>query len=189
MNDTELVFTEFDASRMVHFAPVRNPLLEVRLFGFLRGDAYVNPFHDLLYALSRSSRPEKTAEQEPGLRRVQFADTGLSVSFPNATERTYPYASLQTLILSYAPTFTGEPAQFGFQYGTYLMQLTFTAGDESFGLPLKTSRVRFVELLDFLYARRVKFREFTHDMRSFRMDVNLSYRQVQEFKAKYDVEW
>ena len=92
------VFTEYIPGELDLF-PDRNPLTEVRWWGFLTGDAYANPFHDLLYAVSRSATAGPGAAV--GKRTAEFTADRLILTGGDGTTVTYLYAELELLKLNH----------------------------------------------------------------------------------------
>ncbi len=184
-----MVFQEIPASRLALALPVRNPLAEVRWLAFLRGDAYVNLFQDLLYALARSHGPHRHPEVA-ARPRVGFTESGITVERPAGEPVHYPYEEVRSFRLDYT-TLLQEQAVFrdGTQAG-FFARLRLPAGvPQLWDYRLAMSRGRFLQLVDFLYARRVAFREFHGGTRSFRLKTNVGYRRVQELKEQYGIEW
>lgn len=165
--------------------PDRNPLGEVRWWGFLRGDAYANPFHDLLYAVSRRAGGGGS-NTEPAKRSATFTATALTLTAADGTSATLPYAELDTLKLNY----TGYLSDGGFQVGAYYTRLEYrpVAGRLQH-LNLRMSQPQCRLLIGFLYDHRVSFREYVDGQRSYRLGTNISYDRIQELKAKYGIEW
>lgn len=184
-----MVFQEIPASRSAVALPVRNPLAEVRWLAFLRGDAYVNLFQDLLYAVARPHGRQPPPEA-PARLRVEFTETGITVTQPEGEPVHHPYEEVPSFRLDYTTlaqeqlVFPGD-AQPGFHAILRLSSGVLPRWEYQ----LAMSRRQFLRVVDFLYARRVTFREFYGGTRSFRLVTNISYKRVQELKARYGIEW
>ena len=164
---------------------VRNPLLEVRWLAFLRGDAYVNPFHDLLHALSRS--PAGAVEAVPDhLRRVRFLPERLEIIGPDGNTLALVYEELLDLRLNYNGFFSEQ----GVGYGNYASFLECTAETEEkvYSLKLKISATDHRRMLTQLYDRRIPFREYHNGLRTFKLR-HLSYAEIQQVKKEYGIRW
>ena len=174
--------------RPVEALEIRNPLREVRWWAFLRGDAYVNPFHDLLYALSRSSRKRGATERRfhTKLRSVRFHEDRLDIEWPSGRRHELPYAELSEFDLRYRDLYAEYPAA---TVGPYTpLTLQAQAEGDPYKLHLYVARTTYLKLLNYLYEHRVPFREFYNGTRTFKMQ-GLSYEEVQKVKATYGVRW
>lgn len=165
--------------------PVRNPLAEVRWWGFLTGDAYANPFHDLLYAFSRSAAPaEKGPDKKLG-RSVSFSDDGLTVTDTDQRQRTHKYASLTYLKLDHTDTIEGSLTQ----QMAYFTRLKFGTLQGKQRIELRMSERSMLALCDRLLRLGVPFKEYLNGMRSFRQKVNYTYDEIQLLKRDHGIEW
>ncbi len=180
-------FQEIDLQDYYRPSPARNPFLEVRWWAFLRGDAYVNPFHDLLYALSRRSQPSLSGGGRK-LRSVTFLADRLRIGSPRGQTEEITYADAFDVSLFYHGLYdgmeSGQPHRMG-----YYLTLKVKMAQRDVRIHVKASQGNYLRLLDFLYEQRVQFREFMDGSRSFRANSHIPYRQVQEIKKKYGVRW
>ena len=180
-------FPEIDITRQFPAAPERYPLLEVRWWGFLRGDAYVNPFHDLLHALSRTTHPA-VARRGGKTRSVSFEQQQLVVHSPGGRKERIPYHTLAELKLFYQQMMAGAGSAGRYMAGYYLtLELKEASGYRSIHLGVGYSQ--YLDLLTFLYGHRVIFREYMNGLRSYLADNHVPYRKVQEIKQKHGVPW
>jgi hypothetical protein len=171
----------------VQIEPPRNPLKEIRVGAFLRGDAYVNPFHDLLSAFSRSGPKRPAPPPKPFLRRVVFEEDGIRNIEETKTDFT-PYAEVDQLRLYFQGIFT----ELEFAGGQYITSLRVGYGGPDTPrreLEVKSSSQRARALCKFLLDRKVSFKEFYNGSRSFLLDTNLNYRRIQRIKREYGIEW
>ena len=165
-------------------APVRNPLGEVRWWRYLGGRAYVNPFHDLLYAMSRNPRP--TPARTLSGRQVTFAEQTLSVSPSSEYSRTYKYTELILLKLNYTcfkDPRTGSASVYNF------LRLEYATDSSHDTVDLSIPEYQCKRLFKILYAQRVRFQEYYMGSRSFLLNTDIPYKRVQELKAEYGIDW
>ena len=176
---------EIDPSFAFRPVVVRNPLLEVRWLAFLRGDAYVNPLHDLLHALSRSPAATVDAGADH-LRQVRFLPERLEIIGPDGKTVALTYQKLLDLRLNYNGFFSNQ----GAGAGSYASFLEFTAETEEkvYSFNLKISGTDFRRMLAQLYDRRIPFRECHNGLRTFKLR-HLSYAQIQQVKKEYGIRW
>lgn len=175
---------EIDLSAAFRPVVVRNPLLEVRWLAFLRGDAYVNPFHDLLHALSRSSTPATGAV--PGhLRHVRFLPERLEIIGPDGAVVKLVYRELRELRLDYHGFFHYGPSPGG---GSSFVELTAETEEKVYRLKLRIRGPEYRRLLNQLYDLRIPFREYYYGLRTFKLQ-QLDYAQIQQFKQEYGIPW
>ncbi|MGB3799497.1 MAG: hypothetical protein WA952_06745 [Lewinella sp.] len=167
--------------------PVRYPLFEVRWWPFLRGDAYVNPFHDLLYALSRTplttQRPGKLPKGS-----VRFTADSLIVQAGREEATVYRYDQLLAFKLDYQVLLNGPQRDYASNSVSYFTCYVRTE-EMDHRTQLVVSQSGYLRFLEDLYRLRVPFREFTNGIRSFKTSTNVPYRRIQELKKKYGIQW
>ena len=166
-------------------APVRNPLDEVRWWRYLGGRAYVNPLHDLLYALSRNtSSAEK--RRDPGRRQVTFGDSSISIVEVDGAESSYLYQNLGQIKLDYTCFYDSGDPMVG---GSYFLRVSFVSWNQGYTIDLAAHRGQCKRLLQDLYAQRVRFQEYYMGSRSFLLNADIPYKRIQELKAEYGLKW
>ena len=180
-------YPEINVQDRFPLAPVRNPWTEVRWWGFLIGDAYVNPFHDLLHALSRDARPS-VARPRGKLRTVSFQADQLLIEHPGGQEERFRYDEQSQLKLFYRPFVLPNGTPAGKTAG-YFLTLEYDDSGKVRSIHLRIGYRVYLSLLDFLYKNRVIFREYVDGSRSYRGETNVPYRKVQEIKQKHGVPW
>ena len=183
----ERTFPEINVQDHFPAAPVRTPWTEVRWWGFLVGDAYVNPFHDLLHALSRDARPS-VARGRGKLRSVTFAEDQFILRHPDGREERYRYVELFATKLIYQELHQHQPLTGRLSFGFFLT-LEWDHSGKVHSIHLRIGYGQYRSLLDFLYHHRVVFREYLNGQRSYRAETNIPYGKVQEIKRKHGVPW
>ena len=184
-----MTLKEYHRGQPSDLGPSRNPLAEVRWLAFLRGDAYANPFHDLVYAFSRSTAPKKEAvavAAATGRRELYFGTCDLTLKDESGSTRTFSYEDVGHLKLHYQPDYYTH-------YESPLLDtavlVTFFADGKRVELRSRVARVEFIRLCKMLLEQRVPFREFHSHHRSFLLRTDHSYREVQEIKERYGIDW
>ncbi|WP_116108757.1 hypothetical protein [Lewinella sp. IMCC34191] len=180
-------FPQIDRANLFRSVPVRNPLLEVRWWAFLRGDAYVNPFHDLLYALSRQSL---TGESLGGgsHKRIRFTEDKIVLDTDRKAKTVIAYADLLTFQLDYQTLVPGGPEAYSSNQSRYVT-CYFRSEEKYHRVHFAVRQQAYVRLLDDLYRHRVVFRELVNGIRSFKTATYLPYRRIQELKKEFGIEW
>ncbi|WP_157974548.1 hypothetical protein [Lewinella sp. IMCC34183] len=182
-------FRLIDRSCIRYDLPERSPLLEVRLLGFLRGDAYVNPLHDLLYALSRTSLPHVPGYRGGRIGTVTFDARGITVQEGKEPAPLFAYDTLVQLHLDYQ-TLPGPGSPYARnRVNPYYLHLYLSEPERVLEFDVAASRKSVTRLLQFLYDHRVRFREFRDGLRSYLLETDIRYQQVQELKARYGLDW
>ena len=180
-------YPEINVQDRLPLAPVRNPWQEVRWWGFLIGDAYVNPFHDLLHALSRDARPS-VARGRGKLRTVTFGEEQFIIRDAKGREEPYRYAELFNLKLFYHELHHQQPLAGRLSFGFFLT-LEWDDSAKVRSIHLRIGYGQYRSLLDFLYRHHVVFREYLSGLRSYRAETNIPYGKVQEIKREHGVPW
>lgn len=181
----DYVLREIEPGRPGPELPIRNPLAEVRWLAFLRGDAYVNPFHDLLHALSRKEAILSRAAQA-GSRVVRFLPDRLLIIAPDDSETELRFADVLDLRLHYARAPESDP-RFRL-WSVYYLKVTAKTETRDYRFNLTIPYGRYRRLLDDLYDHRVPFREFTDGLRTFKLKTP-GYGRIQQLKKQYGIRW
>ncbi|WP_104417749.1 hypothetical protein [Neolewinella xylanilytica] len=180
-------FPEIDLQDYFRAAPARNAFWEVRWWAFLRGDAYVNPFHDLLYAFSRKTSQNLVNRSRP-MRKVTFTPDRLCIRSIAGDTREFPYRELSVFELRWNQVFPAGPDSYSSAPGNYLLLVARSEGEE-FRIPVACTGTSLSRLLRELYDQRVPLREFVNGMRSFRLATDIPYQRIQALKETYGISW
>ena len=182
-----MTFKEYIRTPLLSFSSesARNPLAEVRWWGFLAGDAYANPFHDLLYVFSRSDAPAEKAPTVRSARTVTFSASALTVTGTDDRRRTYDYSSLAYLKIDYTCMSQGSMSE-----GMYFFtRLEFGTLEGKKRIELKMTGRGMLAICNLLLHNQVAFKEYYNGMRSFLQETNFSYDEIQVLKRKHGIEW
>lgn len=147
------------------------------------GSPYANPVGGLIDRFMDGVRNMSIPEgPKPATFPLEVTENALRVHHPDGSVTDYYYQDISNLVINFNPENTAWDRE-------NRTRLTFIHEEKDVRYYLTPDRIAILATIEAFLDNRIPYREYVHQSRTFRLQGNMMYKDIQELKKQYGIVW